>query len=336
VVTGLVNQSITQDTAITVERRIPEMDFIVENDNRLWGCSSKNHEIYACALGNPKNWYCYMGTSQDSYAATVGSDGPFTGAITYLGYVLFFKEDLIHKVYGNAPSNFQIQNVRCRGVENGANKSLCIVNERLYYKSKDCVCAFEGSLPTGVSDDLGIENFVGGVAGTISNKYYICMQDSEGQHNLYVYDSNKGLWHKEDSINVKYFAKFENNLIFIPADNTMYCVNYDEKNERHDQEQPFEWFVETGVIAGETMDNKYISKVQIRASVDKDSKVSMYIEYDDNGKWEKKFELKPTINKSFTVPIIPRRCDHFKLKIKGVGDCKIFSIAKVTEMGSEL
>ena len=116
----------------------------------------------------------------------------------------------------------------------------------------------------------------------------------------------------------------------------MYCVNYDEKNERHDQEQPFEWFVETGVIAGETMDNKYISKVQIRASVDKDSKVSMYIEYDDNGKWEKKFELKPTINKSFTVPIIPRRCDHFKLKIKGVGDCKIFSIAKVTEMGSEL
>ena len=84
------------------------------------------------------------------------------------------------------------------------------------------------------------------------------------------------------------------------------------------------------------MDNKYISRIQIRASVDKGSKVLICIDYDDNDKWEKKFELSPTVNKSFTVPIIPRRCDHFKLKIEGIGDCKIFSIAKITEMGSEM
>lgn len=336
VVVGIIDVKITQEQQITVERRIPKMDFVVENDNRLWGCSSEKHEIYACALGNPKNWYSYMNTSQDSYAVTVGSDGVFTGAIAYLGYVLFFKEDIIHKIYGNVPSNFQIQSVRCRGVEKGAYKSLCVVNEKLYYKSKDCICIYEGSLPTSISNDLGLEDFNGGVAGAINNKYYICMENSDNIHRLYVFDTEKGLWHIEDNINIKNFVKFEHNLRFITSDNKMYCIDYNNKDEFQTQEDNFEWFVETGSIASETLDRKYISKIQIRASVEKGAKVNIYIEYDDSGEWEKKFELKPTVNKAFTVPIIPRRCDHMKLKIAGVGDCKIFSLAKITEMGSEI
>ena len=104
VVTGILDAVTTQNTPITVERQMPNMDFIVESENRLWGCrygTALNgeivNEIYACKLGDFKNWNCFMGISTDSYVVSVGTDGAFTGAITHMGYPLFFKENCLHK-----------------------------------------------------------------------------------------------------------------------------------------------------------------------------------------------------------------------------------------------
>ena len=100
VVTGIIDKVISQDEPVTVSRKMPNMDFVIESENRLWGCrygvavnGEIVNEIYASKLGDFKNWNCFMGISTDSYAATVGTDGQFTGAITHLGYPLFFKEN---------------------------------------------------------------------------------------------------------------------------------------------------------------------------------------------------------------------------------------------------
>lgn len=109
--------------SITLERRVPELDFVTEQGNRVWGCSKKENTIYACRLGDPTNWYSYRGIASDSYAVSVGSDGAFTGAASCMGYVLFFKENCIHKLYGSKPSDYQLSSVRCRGVAaNAAHK----------------------------------------------------------------------------------------------------------------------------------------------------------------------------------------------------------------------
>lgn len=84
---------------------------------------------------------------------TVGSDGDFTGASTCLGYVLFFKENCIHKLYGSKPSDFQLSAIRCRGVARNASRSLCVLNETLYYLSPDGVMAWDGSVPSKVSEN---------------------------------------------------------------------------------------------------------------------------------------------------------------------------------------
>src|SRR5699024_8801601 len=110
VIPGILDTAFDQTEPVTVSREIPDMDFLTESENRIWGCSSKNHEIYACKLGDPTNWNCFEGISTDSYSATIGSDGDFTGACTHLGNVLFFKEDSIHKVWGSRPADFQIAN----------------------------------------------------------------------------------------------------------------------------------------------------------------------------------------------------------------------------------
>jgi hypothetical protein len=39
--------------------------------------------------------------------------------------------------------------------------------------------------------------------------------------------------------------------------------------------------------------------------------------------------------RSFSVPIRQKRCDHFRLRIEGEGDAKIYSVAKTIEEGSD-
>jgi hypothetical protein len=340
VVTGILDKVITQDTAITITRKMPNMDFIIESENRLWGCrygvalnGEIVNEIYACKLGDFKNWNCFMGISTDSYAATVGTDGQFTGAITHLGYPLFFKENYVHKIYGNYPANYQIQTTACRGVQKGCSRSLSIVNEVLYYKARSAVCAYDGSLPVEMSSALGEMNYGNAVAGTLGNKYYISMQDANEEYHLFVYDTKKGMWHREDDTQVVDFCNCRGDLYFIDyADKQIKTV----RGTGAIDTSPIKWNATTGVIGTDSPDKKYISRMDVRMSLEVGTRVSFYAEYDSSGEWEQLFTMTGTKLGSFAVPIRPQRCDHLRLKIIGNGEAKIYSICKTVEQGSDV
>jgi hypothetical protein len=334
---GTVNTS--HPIKITVERKVPDMAFITECNNRLWGCSKDGHEVYCCKLGDVKNWNCFAGISTDSWAATIGSDGKFTGAITYLGYPMFFKEDSFIKIAVSSNGGHQLKETKCRGVQNGSHRSLSILNETLYYKSTNCVCGYNGSLPVSISDELGEIRYSDAVAGTIDDRYYISMKDEKGAYHLFVYDTKNGIWCKEDNTEVLYFCKHKDDLYYIDiADNTMKSVRgtllYDV--EEKGIENDFKWFVESGTIGYSSPDNKYVSRINMRITLECGANVDFYLQYDSSGVWEHKFNMSGKGTKTFTVPIIPKRCDHFKYKITGKGECKIHSIAKTLEEGSDI
>ena len=179
---------------VTAQRRVPDLDWLTEHNNRVWGCSSTENVIYACKLGDATNWFSYRGTAADSYAVTVGSDGAFTGAATCMGYVLFFKENGLHKLYGTKPSDYQMSSIQCSGVAKGAHQSLCVINETLYYLSMDGVMAWDGSLPTKVSaslDETAMSRVTRAAAGGLVGRYYLHTESPGGQR-LLVYDTEKG------------------------------------------------------------------------------------------------------------------------------------------------
>ena len=327
------------DLNITVERKVPDMAFITECNNRLWGCSKDGHEIYCCKLGDVKNWNCFMGISTDSWAVTIGSDGKFTGAITYLGYPMFFKEDCLIKISVSATGGHQTKETKCRGVQKGSERSLAILNETLFYKSSTSICAYAGSLPASISDNLGEVRYSDAVAGTIGNRYYISMKDREGKSHMFVYDQKTGIWCKEDNTNVLYFCKHGDDLYYIDmADNKMKSVRgtlpYDVEEAK--VEGKFDWFAESGVIGYESPDNKYVSRINLRISLEFGTNVDFYIQYDSNGVWEHKFNMSGKGTRTFTIPVIPKRCDHFKYKLVGKGGCKIYSHTKTIEQGSDI
>ena len=327
---------------ITVTRKMPDLDFITECNNRLWGCRYGTNddgevvnEIYASKLGDFKNWNCFAGISTDSYRASCGSDGPFTGAIAHLGYPLFFKENGLHKVYGDYPANFGIQYTPCRGVQKGSHKSLAVVGETLFYKSSNAVCAYDGSLPVEMSSALGNINYYNAVAGAHGNKYYINMADSmnNGTYHLFIYDAAKGMWHKEDNIQVDAFCSYMDELYAIDH-KSKFIITMLGSGEV--DTVPVSWMVETGLLGMSMPDMKYISKLMIRMSLEVGASVEVSIQYDSIGDWEQVCKMTVTSLRSFSIPVRPRRCDHFRIRIEGAGQGKIYSITKTIEQGSDI
>lgn len=339
VVTGILDKVTEQTTPLTISRKMPNMDFIIESENRLWGCrygTAVNgevvNEIYACKLGDFKNWNCFMGISTDSYVASVGTDGQFTGAITHLGYPLFFKETCLHKVYGNYPANYQIQTTACRGVQKGCGRSLAIVNEVLYYKARSGICAYDGSLPVEMSSALGEMTYSNAVAGVLGNKYYISMLNANEEYHLFVYDTLKGMWHREDDTQATDFCNCRGDLYYIDyADNQIKTVRGTGVTET----RPIKWMAETGILGTDSPDKKYISRLDVRMSLELGTRVYFYIQYDSSGEWEHLFTMDGVTLRSFAVPIRPQRCDHLRLRIEGEGEAKIYSICKTIEQGSD-
>ena len=339
VVVGILDVTRTITNAITIKRSMPNMDYVVEANNRLWGCrygvadnGEVVNEIYASKLGDFKNWNCFMGISTDSYAVSCGTDGQFTGAITHLGYPIFFKEGFLHKVYGNYPSNFQVQTTACRGVQRGCSRSLAIVNEILYYKARGAVCAYDGSLPTEISAALGDVQYFEAVGGAHGNKYYLSMKDSSNLWHLFVYDTAKGMWHHEDNTHADCFCSCREEMYFIDHAGKKIRTVFGGGTK---DTKPVEWMAETGVIGVDSPDKKYLSRLTVRMWLDIGTQVYFFVQYDSGGEWEHLFTMTGNSLRSFAVPIRPKRCDHLRIRIVGEGDARIYSIAKVIEEGSD-
>lgn len=353
---------IVTKSSVNIERKIPDMDFVAELDNRLWGCSNENHEIYASKPGDPFNFNYFLGGASDSYVLTVGSDGDFTGAIAHLGYMLFFKENMVHKIYGTKPSNFQLTSVAVRGVEKNCYKSLCIVNETLFYKSETGVMMYQGSLPEGISDELGRERYYNAVAGACNNKYYISMQNAAGEWYLFSYDTVFGIWHKEDNTQFRYTLTLPGNLYYIDGNYQLKSIlndtdnftvrrlvssggtdgtaaQYTDTKYNIYPETDFDWFYETGDLYSGSIDCKYISRLRFLFTISSDTHLDFYIKYDDEDwKWicHKHYKYLGTQRDTHNIPIVTRRSKRMRIKVAGRGACLIQAMAMSLEQGSEL
>lgn len=336
--------SLTQTSALTLSRRMPEMDFIIESGNRLWGCrygKAQNgdtvNEIYASKLNDFRNWNDFRGISTDSWATSVGSDGPFTGAVTFGGYPLFFKENMLHKVYGDMPSQFGYTDIPCRGIAPGSHESVAIVNEVLYYHSRHGICAYDGALPVCVSEAFGNVRYRDGVGGSSGGKYYVSLSDISGEWHLFVYDTLRGLWHREDSTHAVCFAEYEGEMYYLDSyDGNIKAMSVGVGSSMEAAEVRFPWFCESGLIGTDLPDTKYISRLTVRMSLAVGTAVRFYIEYDSSGEFEACGAVMGSTLQSFGLPIRPRRCDHMRLRIEGEGDCRIYSITRAVSEGGRV
>ena len=338
---------------ITVERVCPPMDFVVECNNRLWGCKygvvngKTVNEIYACRQGDFKNWYAYLGVSTDSYAVSLGSDGPFTGAVTFGGYPIFFKQDCLHKIYGNIPANYQLLTTVCRGVEKGMHKSIVTVNNTLFYKSPVDFCAYDGSLPLGISQKLTRCNFKDIVGGGLRDKVYWSVVEEDGSRSLLVYDASTAQWMRESGEDIKCFARDGHILNFLVLNEAKNQYSIKSVNKDYDikmvingeaypqEEEEIRWYCESGDIGFSDIYQKYVKKLTMRAKVHENAEFYVYISC-DGGEFR---QIGDAVTKegvhSVSIPVTPERCDNFRYRLEGRGQVEIISLYFEFDEGSD-
>lgn len=351
VVTGLLDLEpqngvlvCTQTAPLRAERRVPDLDFVTEADNRVWGCRYGFqdgvfvNELYACRPGDPKNWHVHLGVSTDSYAVSLGTDGPFTGAVTYLGYPTFFKENAIHRVSGQTPASFSLATTQnTRGVKRGCEKSLAVVDEALYYCSADGVCRYTGSLPAPAGRALGPRSFEYAAAGAWRGRYYLSARDAGGTR-LFVYEPASRQWYAEDETPVLQFCACGGELYFLHKETgALWCLN----PALGTPEPELEWYAETGGIGFSSPDGLFLRRLEVRLSLAAGARADVYVRYDDAPGWQHAGTVcgspaEAGRPRSVTLPVRPRRCDHFALRLEGRGEAVLYSLARTLQEGDGL
>lgn len=330
---GAALRSITEERGVKIERKLPDLDFVCEFNNRLWGCSSANHEIYASKLGDPTNWNSYQGTAADSYAVSVGSDGDFTGVISQQGYVVFFKEDYIHTIYGTKPSNFSLDTVQARGVMKGCSKSLCHVNETVMYVGRDAIMAYTGGMPESVSDKLNLR-WSSAVANQWKGKYYVDLTFFK-KTTTYVYDLVHNVWMKEDEHENKLLSRFYANGILFETREKERHISSRFTSLEEIRTGDMDWYLESVYLEEGTIDQKKVHSLQFNVELETDAYFAVYVRYDNDTTWRRVASVTADRRNTYTVPLKLKKCERYQYRLEGHGWFILYGMSKTIGKGSE-
>ena len=325
-----IDADTAEPNAITITREMPDMEYIFPGGNRLWG--AKGDTIYGSKLGDPLNFNVFDGLATDSYSVELGTPGDVTGGIEYNGYPIFFKEDGIFKLYGDYPSNFQMYATMKQGVRKGCAKSLAIAGDILYYVSLYGVMAYSGGVPAWIGEPIG-RALLKAVGTSGGQKYYLSAYDG-AEWGMYVYDANRSLWHKEDDMHLL-DADYYGAVIGLAADGRILSLS-PEYSGSGAEEENVPWMVEFADMVFGSPNRKGIGKMQFRFGFEEVGTVTISVMYDSSGRWEPVMKVAGNTKESRVVPLIPRRCDHYKVKLDGQSRVNLYGMTVHYYHGSEL
>lgn len=221
------------------------------------------------------------------------------------------------------------QTTPCPGVQQGCNQSLARVGQMLYYKSPNGVCAYDGAVPVTVSQKLGAMPCIRSSAGALGDKYYICFQEEENTGQLWVYDTARGLWHREDDTRVRCFCTCRDDLFFVNGAGQIISVM-----GRGQPEEEISWMLETGMLGTLTPDSKTLTRLNLRLELEQQAKV--WVKYDGDDFWTPVATVYGSAGQCFNLPVAVRRCDRLRLRLAGTGFMRLSCITKTMERGSEV
>lgn len=313
----------TQTAPISVQRAIPDLDYICAGENRLWGLSNTERAVYASGLGLPMNFYDTQGTSNDSYYLDFETKGDFTGICAYSGNILCWKEDMLHRIYGDYAAQYYMNTYNIRGVQAGAHKSLTIINEALYYLSRDGVMAYTGGTPELVSYALGDaqRSFVG--AGSDGRLYHLCVRE-DGEYRHLVYDPVMSLWLCEETELAAAFALTEGSFYVLAGGKAYQCG----------QGGRAAWSAELSPMDEDVFGKKDYKWLYLRYADGSSTALTAEVRT-DGGVWKTVYTGKLTGDGTLRIPLAPMRCDRLSLRLNGTGPLKLLSLRRDYRAGSE-
>lgn len=332
-----------EPAALQVVLPIPELDYICEKDNRLWGVSNKadnevydpetgeyrhytSRVLYASALGLPHRFFDFDGTAADSFQVAVASEGDFTGIIGYSDSVVAMKEDKVYRVFGDYPAAYQMYEYTIPGCAEGSHMSLQIIGEILYYAGRNGIYAYDGSAPQLMSYPLGDVTYEDAVAGTDGVRYYLSCREKSVWH-LFVYDTLHGVWTREDATQAVGFALVEGTL-YMAAGGNLYKLEQDSGEN-------ISWSASFAALEEDTLQRKRWKWLRLRIRLEDGAWMKVYYT-PDNGQRTLAEQLSGAGTYTVRLPLAPMRCDRLTIDIEAQGRGQVQAMERAFYPGSEV
>ncbi len=312
---------------VRLARSVPDLDYICSAGDRLVGVSGRDRTVYLSALGDPRNFRDYRGTRESSARLPVGSAGEFTGCAAYGGGALFFQEDCVHRLMGDRDGNFTLYTDQVAGLQAGSERSLAVLDETLYYKGREGVYAYTGSVPRLISGPLGNVAYQNAAAGSDGRRYYISMERTDtGAWELLVYDSRTGLWLKEEDRGAIAFAQWDGALYML-SEGMLYTLGQGERDRISGQEAAIPWEATFTPFTEGTMARKRPSRLLLRLELGEGAWAEAALSR-DGGPFRHIWTGRPGQGPTVTIPIRPGQCDAYRLRLRGEGRCLVRTLER--------
>lgn len=333
----------SQDNPMAIERKMPDMAYVCERDNRLYGVSNAEESkifnsltgkyetvtarvLHASELGQPTRWNTSNGTAADSFAVAVAGEGDFTGIVSYSGSVIAFKEDRMYKLTGDYPAEFYLRSYSVDGVKKNCHKSLVIINEVLYYLSPYGVMSYSGGVPGLISYNLDLLRFQDAVAGRDRTRYYISMEDPENGYMIYSYDTVRDLWvieRKEQATGIERVGDYA----YACIDGKIYKMA-DELSQEETTWMALLPETDEGIFEKKRYQNA-------RLIADVQGSLTVSCRQNDHEEWQTLGTITEKGKKIHNLPMDTIRCDRIQFKLEGEGKATIWAFERQFTVGSE-
>lgn len=306
---------------VTITRPMPMAQHACSYGNRIWACAQDT--VWCTKLGDPLSWFWYEADADGAVATAawsvdVGAPGDFSGCAATGSGVVFLKPEGLWRLYGTQPDNFQLVASAALGAEKSSGNTLVTAAETLYYLSPVGPARTSGGRPVRIGDALG-RTLTGGAAGTDGTRWYLSARDAQGAWHLFVYDTRSGLWSREDDFHARGFAR-RDGALYAQDGSGVWRFGAGSTAQMPS-------LLETGDFVCGSPDCKRLLRVQLRLEADAGASITAAVQYDSDGVWHTLAAVAAGAKRSVTLPVVPRRCDHFRLRLTGTGAWRLQSLA---------
>lgn len=332
-----VSGGVSRVSYLKLSRKMPLLDYVTVCGDRLWGCRSgfdadgnMVRRVYASAKGNPLVWTARA----DGFGALmdIPTDGNFSGMCEIDGYTVAFENNSLTKLR-MTEDGITYKRYACEGVGNMASRSIAALGGEIYYKSKNAVCAYNGTRVKQVSESLGKVGIpkTGSYAGVMNGRYYVTLLLNNGKNAVGVYDPKTETWELQDDPGVRGFATRNGELYAICEDADgarillwdywnssvearSYCVDGGGDCDLVDGS------FELGNIGADSLGHVYPVKLSVRAVVHL-GELCVGLKY--NGETEKRYKIGMSELGVYNIPIQRKRADTVSVSFFGSGDFEV-------------
>lgn len=181
-----------------------------------------------------------------------------------------------------------------------------------------------------ISYNFGTRRFENASAGEFGTKYYVSALDSEnGKYELFAYDTVRGIWLREEELEVKLFAENDGRYMMLTGDGRLL------QTEAEKTPADSEWSAELCEMTEYINERKCYSKLYMRLDLGAGAYAKAEIRC-DRGEWKTVWESDEKTGYTANVVFKPTRCDRFSIRLSGSGEVVIRSLIREYETGSEV